>query len=61
LTDWLSIIALTGWLVLALGAFRAQRVGASKTVVMALAWIAIFLLLAGVFAMVAPEMRPWRP
>ena len=58
--DWLSIVALTGWLVLALSAYRAHRVGAGKTVVMALAWIAIFLLLAGVFSMVAPEMRPWR-
>ena len=59
--DWLSTIALTGWLVLALTAFRAHRIGAKKTVVMALAWIAIFLLVAGVFAMVAPEPRPWRP
>jgi hypothetical protein len=61
LTDWVSIVALTGWLVLALGAFRAQRVGASKAVVMVLAWLAIFLLLAGVFSLVAPEPRPWRP
>jgi hypothetical protein len=61
LIDWVSIVALTGWLVLALGAFRAQRVGASKALVMVLAWIAIFLLVAGVFALVAPEMRPWRP
>jgi len=61
LTDWVSIVALTGWLVLALSAWRAQRVGASKTLVMALAWIAIFLLLAGAFALVAPEPRPWRP
>jgi len=61
LTDWVSIVALTGWLVLALSAYRAQRVGAGKTVVMALAWLAIFLLLAGVFAMVAPAPRPWRP
>jgi hypothetical protein len=61
LTDWVSIVALTGWLVLALGAFRAHRVGAGKTVVMVLAWLAIFLLLAGVFALIAPEPRPWRP
>ena len=61
MTDWLSVVALTGWLVLALGALRAQRVGAGKTVVMVLAWLAIFLLVAGVFALVAPEMRPWRP
>ena len=61
MTDWVSIVALTGWLVLALSAYRAQRVGAGKTVVMALAWLALFLLLAGVFAMVAPAPRPWRP
>jgi hypothetical protein len=61
LTEWVSIVALTGWLVLSLGAFRAQRVGAGKTVVMGLAWIAIFLLVAGVFALVAPVPRPWRP
>ena len=47
---WVSIIALLAWLVLAFGAFRAQRVGAGKTVVMTLAWIAIFLLIAAVFA-----------
>ena len=58
---WVSLIALTGWLVLALGSWRAQRVGAGKTVVMALAWGAIFLLVAGVFAAVAPEPSPWRP
>ena len=58
---WVSIIALAGWLVLSLGAFRAQRVGAGKTLVMALAWGAIFLLLAGIFSVVGPEPRPWRP
>jgi len=61
LIDWLSIVALTGWLVLALSAFRAHRVGARKTVVMALTWIAIILLVAGVFGMVAPDPRSWRP
>ena len=61
MSDWVSVVALTGWLVIALGAWRAQRVGAKKAVVMALAWIAIFLLLAGVFAMVGPVPRPWRP
>jgi hypothetical protein len=58
---WVSIIALTGWLVLALGSFRAHRVGAGKTVVMALAWGAIFFLVAAVFAVVGPEPSPWRP
>lgn len=46
---WVSIVALVGWLVLALSAWRAQRAGARKSVVMLLAWLAIFLLTAGVF------------
>jgi hypothetical protein len=48
--DWVSIVALTGWLVLAFSAYRAQRVGARKTLVMALAWGAIFLLVTAIFA-----------
>lgn len=58
---WVSVIALTGWLVLALGSYRAHRVGAGKTLVIMLAWGAIFLLVAGLFAAVAPEPSPWRP
>ena len=58
---WVSVIALVGWLVLMLAAFGAQRVSASKTIVMALTWGAIFLLVAGVFTAVAPEPTPWRP
>ena len=50
---WVSIVAMTGWLVLALGALRARQVGASKIIVMGLAWAAIFLLVALVFAAVA--------
>ena len=46
---WVSLIAMSAWLILALGSFRAHRVGAGKTVVMALAWAAIFLLVAGIF------------
>jgi hypothetical protein len=60
-TAWVSIIALAGWLLLAVGAFRAQRVGAGKTVVMALVWISIFFLAAAVFSAVSPEQAPWRP
>lgn len=52
--DLISITALTGWLILALGAFRAHRIGARKSIVMALAWIAIFLLLFGLFSAVSP-------
>jgi hypothetical protein len=45
---WVSLIALIGWLVLAFGSYRAHRVGAGKTVVMATAWLAIFLLVTGI-------------
>lgn len=45
-----SIISLLGWLVLALGAYRAHRIGAKQTLVMALMWGAIFLLVAAVFS-----------
>jgi len=47
---WVSLIALTGWLVLALGSYRAHRIGAGKTIVMATAWLAIFLLVTGLIA-----------
>ena len=47
--SWVSLIALAGWLVLALSAYRARRVGARKTIVMALAWAAIFLFAAALF------------
>ncbi len=46
---WVSLIALVGWLVLALGSYRAHRVGARQSVVMGLAWIGIFLLATGIF------------
>lgn len=45
---WVSLIALTGWLVLALGSYRAHRIGAGRTVVLATAWLAIFLLVTGI-------------
>ena len=59
--QWVSIIALLAWLALAASSFRAHRIGAGKTVVMVLAWGAIFLLVAAVFGVVAPEPSPWRP
>jgi len=58
---WVSIISLVGWLVLALGSYRAHQIGAGKTLVMGLAWISIFFLVAAVFSAVAPEQSPWRP
>ena len=58
MNQWVSIVAMAGWLVLVLSAYRAHRVGAKKTIVLALAWIAIFLLIAAVFAAVSPGGRP---
>ena len=58
MNQWVSIVAMAGWLALALSAYRAHRVGAKKTIVLALAWIAIFLLVAAVFAAVSPVGRP---
>lgn len=49
MNQWVSIISLVAWLVLALSAFRAHRIGAKQTVVMALVWISIFFLAAAVF------------
>jgi hypothetical protein len=46
---WVSLMALAGWLVLTLGAWRAHRVGARRTVILALTWTAIFLLVAALF------------
>ena len=59
--QWVSIIALSAWLILALSAYRSQRVGAGKTLVMVLAWVSIFFLVAAVFSVVAPAPAPWRP
>ncbi|WAT18335.1 hypothetical protein OZN62_01790 [Aurantiacibacter sp. MUD11] len=47
-----SIVALVGWLVLALGAYRSHRINASRTVRMALIWLCIFTGIALVFGMV---------
>lgn len=46
---WISLIALCGWLVLATSSYRAYRVGARKTFVMALGWLAIFALAFAIF------------
>jgi len=49
---WVSLIALTGWLVLALGSYRAYRVGSRKTLLFATAWVGLFLLVTGIFVAV---------
>jgi hypothetical protein len=48
--NWVSVVALAGWLILALSALRARQLNARKTVVYALIWGAIFLGVAAVFA-----------
>ena len=52
---WVSLIALVGWMVLALSAYRAHRVSAGKTVVLALTWGAFFLLVTAIFAAVGGQ------
>ena len=53
-TSWVSLIALTGWLVLAVGSYRARRVGGGKTLLMVTAWLGIFLLVTGLIILVGP-------
>ncbi len=50
--QWVSVIALLGWLVLVLGAYRSYRVDTGKTIRMALTWAAIFTGVAIFFSMV---------
>ncbi|MGX7895281.1 hypothetical protein [Tsuneonella sp. HG222] len=51
--SWVSIIALTGWLVLALSAYRSHRLSGKTMMVQGFIWASIFLLVAVVFAAVA--------
>ena len=47
-----SIVAMLGWLVLAMGNLQAFKLGRAKTAKFALAWIAIF----GIVALLAQRM-----
>jgi hypothetical protein len=47
--QWVSVVALLGWLILAGSALRARQLSASKTVIYALTWSAIFFAVAAVF------------
>ncbi len=47
-----SLIAMIGWLVLVLGAYRAHRVGMQRTVVMALVWGSVFLFVTMIFTVI---------
>ena len=50
--QWVSIIAMVGWLVLVLGAYRSYKVDTGKTIRMALTWAAIFAGVAVFFTLV---------
>ena len=48
--ELVSIVALAGWLILALSAYRSHRVSGRKTLTYILIWGSIFLAMAMVFA-----------
>ena len=47
--NWVSLVALFGWLILAGAALRARQINARKAVLYALVWGAIFFAAAAVF------------
>jgi hypothetical protein len=47
--NWVSVILLLGWLILAGSALRARQLNVSKAVMYALIWGAIFLAVASLF------------
>lgn len=51
-TQWISIVALAGWLILVLGSYRSYQVNASQTIRMALIWGAVFAGVAFVFSLI---------
>ena len=48
-SDWVLVVSLLGWLVLAGSALRARQLNASKVVLYGLVWGAIFFAVAAVF------------
>ena len=48
--NWVTIVALFGWLILATAALRARRINARKAVTFGLIWGAIFLAVTAVFS-----------
>ena len=48
--ELVSIVALAGWLILALSAYRSYQVSGRRTLTYALVWGSIFLAVAMVFA-----------
>ena len=51
--ELVSIVALAGWLILALSAYRSHQISGRKTLMYVLVWTSIFLTVALVFAAVA--------
>ena len=47
--ELVSIVALAGWLILALSAYRSHRISGRKTLTYILIWVSIFLAMAMVF------------
>lgn len=50
--QWVSIIAMLGWLVLVAGAYRSHQIDTSRTIRMALIWASIFAAVAFVFSFI---------
>jgi hypothetical protein len=48
--ELLSIIALAGWLVLALSAYRSYEMSGRKTLTFVLIWVSIFIVVVLIFA-----------
>lgn len=55
---WMQIIWATGALILLLGAYRSHNVGAKKTLVLALAWAGIFLMVGLIASVIVAEEAP---
>ncbi len=52
-TALVAMVALLGWLILVIGAYRAHRIGARRTVRLALIWGSIFLAVTLVFSLLS--------
>jgi hypothetical protein len=51
--NWVQLVALGGWLILAAGAYASYRKNWSETIRMALVWAGIFVAVALLFSIVA--------
>jgi len=50
--EWVTVVSLVAWLILAGSALRARQLSARKGIVYALVWAAIFSAVAAVFGAV---------